>query len=287
MIRSMTSYVSQDLKSIWGHATWEVRTLNQRYLDIYIRIPEDFRILESKIRQYIRNNLHRGKIECYLTYNPNFHKENNFFINNILINNILQIYNNIKLNHRTINLNFFDLLKWPGIVEKKQDNLDTIKTEIYNIFKQVITKIINVRTNEGIFLKKLIKQRLSLIKKEIIKIRIQIPIISKSYKEKIIFTLQEFNIKIDDYRFSQEILLLIQKSDITEELDRIEIHIIETLNTLNQSEPIGRRLDFIMQELNRETNTIASKSTNAQITISTIEIKVLIEQMREQIQNIE
>ncbi|HMI76960.1 MAG TPA: YicC/YloC family endoribonuclease [Buchnera sp. (in: enterobacteria)] len=287
MILSMTGYTSQDFQGIWGNATWEIRTLNQRYLEIYIRMPEAFRMLESKIRQYIKNTLNRGKIECYLKFNPINCRENNFLINTFIINHLLKTYKKMKLKNYKIKINFFDLLKWPGVIEQKKNNLEIIKIEIFNAFKKSIKKIINVRTDEGLLLKNLIKTRLLSIQDEIIKIRIQIPTVLKLYKEKLIIKLKELDIKIDDYRLEQEMLLLIQKSDITEELDRIDVHIHETVAVLNQLEPIGRRLDFMMQELNREINTIASKSTNSHITTAAIEIKVLIEQMREQIQNIE
>ncbi|CAL4318037.1 YicC/YloC family endoribonuclease [Buchnera aphidicola] len=289
MIRSMTGYARTELKKNWGKAIWEIRSVNQRYLEIHIRMSEEFRELEFAVRQYIRSNLDRGKIECYLKFEGGYKKEEKIILNKNLIKKILNTIQWLKLHINEGNINFLDILKWPGVIEIKRDNLDEIKTEIFSSLKFTIKKLIEVRVHEGILLKKIIKERLDLIKYEIKKIKIQLPKVLKLYKEKLFLKLKESQIFIDKTRFEQEVLLLIQKIDISEELDRIIIHITETNSIINNTEyePMGRRLDFIMQELNRETNTLASKSINSYITAATIEIKVLIEQIREQIQNIE
>ncbi|CAL4042045.1 YicC/YloC family endoribonuclease [Buchnera aphidicola] len=289
MIRSMTGYARIELKKNWGKAIWEIRSVNQRYLEIHIRMSEEFRELEFAVRQYIRSNLDRGKIECYLKFEGSYKKEEKIILNKNLIKKILNTIKWIKLHINEGNINFLDILKWPGVIEIKRDNFDDIKTEIFTSLKVSIKKLIEVRMHEGIFLKKIIEERLKLINNEIKKIKIQLPKVLMLYKEKLFLKLKESQIIIDKTRFEQEVLLLIQKIDISEELDRIKIHITDTNSIINniKYEPMGRRLDFIMQELNRETNTLASKSINSHITAATIEIKVLIEQMREQIQNIE
>lgn len=289
MIQSMTGYARTELKGNWGKASWEIRTVNQRYLEINVRMSEEFRELDFFVRQYIRNNIDRGKIECSLRFEANQKKEAKIILNKKLINGILRATQWIKLDMRTCYINFIDLLKWPGVIEIEKENLDGIKTDIITLLKSTVKKLILVRKNEGMFLKKIIESRLDLIKIEINKIKKILPEILNLYKEKLFLKCKELQITIDKIRLEQEMLLLIQKIDINEELDRIHIHILETKSVINKIKykPVGRRLDFIMQELNRETNTIASKSINSYITTATIEIKVLIEQMREQIQNIE
>ncbi|WP_343192195.1 YicC/YloC family endoribonuclease [Buchnera aphidicola (Formosaphis micheliae)] len=285
----MTGYARTELKGNWGKASWEIRTVNQRYLEINVRMSEEFRELDFFVRQYIRNNIDRGKIECSLRFEANQKKEAKIILNKKLINGILRATQWIKLDMRTCYINFIDLLKWPGVIEIEKENLDGIKTDIITLLKSTVKKLILVRKNEGMFLKKIIESRLDLIKIEINKIKKILPEILNLYKEKLFLKCKELQITIDKIRLEQEMLLLIQKIDINEELDRIHIHILETKSVINKIKykPVGRRLDFIMQELNRETNTIASKSINSYITTATIEIKVLIEQMREQIQNIE
>ena len=289
MICSMTGYARIELKKNWGKAILEIRSVNQRYLEINIRMPEEFRELEFVIRRHIRSNLNRGKIECCLKFEDNYNTEEKIILNKYLIRKILNTIQWMKVHINEGNVNFLDILKWPGVIEVKRDNFDNIKKEIVILLKSTIKKLIEVRMHEGIILKKIIERRLILIKNEIKKIKIKLPTVLILYREKLFFKLKESQIIIDKTRFEQEVLLLIQKIDISEELDRIEIHIKDTNTIINNtnSEPIGRRLDFIMQELNRETNTLASKSINSYITAATIEIKVLIEQIREQIQNIE
>lgn len=289
MIYSMTGYARIELKRNWGKAIWEIRSVNQRYLEINIRMSEEFRELEFAIRRYIRSNLNRGKIECYLKFEDNYNTEEKIVLNKNLIKKILKTIQWIKMHINEGNINFFDILKWPGVIEIKRDNFDNIKKEIVTLLKSTVKKLIEVRMHEGMVLKNIIEKRLKLIKNEIEKIKIKLPTVLMPYKEKLFLKLKESQIVIDKTRFEQEVLLLIQKIDVSEELDRIEIHITDTNTIINNvhSESIGRRLDFIMQELNRETNTLASKSINSYITAATIEIKVLIEQMREQIQNIE
>ncbi|EOS4663098.1 YicC/YloC family endoribonuclease [Escherichia coli] len=205
MIRSMTAYARREIKGEWGSATWEMRSVNQRYLETYFRLPEQFRSLEPVVRERIRSRLTRGKVECTLRYEPDVSAQGELILNEKLAKQLVTAANWVKMQSDEGEINPVDILRWPGVMAAQE----------------------------------------------------------------------------------QELVLLAQRIDVAEELDRLEAHVKETYNILKKKEAVGRRLDFMMQEFNRESNTLASKSINAEVTNSAIELKVLIEQMREQIQNIE
>ncbi|WMY96645.1 MAG: YicC/YloC family endoribonuclease [Arsenophonus sp.] len=287
MIRSMTAFVRLDVKNKWGHAIWELRSLNQRYLEICIFLPEFLQNLEPLIRNRLRERLTRGKIECKLYFEVNVDKKNEFMLNVKLIKELINIVNKIKKYVDIGNINPLEILRWPGIIVKKTQNLDVLSSYLLEDLESVLDNLIYNRESEGKKLKEFLEKRLHFIFKEIKKIRSHMPEILKLHKQRLLNKLKEANIQIDDNRLVQEIIILAQRIDIDEELDRIEAHIIETGNILNKHKIVGRRLDFIMQEFNREINTLAGKSINSEVTNSAIELKVLVEQMREQIQNIE
>ncbi|WP_348666493.1 YicC/YloC family endoribonuclease [Arsenophonus symbiont of Ornithomya chloropus] len=288
MIRSMTAFVRLDVKNEWGHAVWEIRSLNQRYLEICVFLPEIFQNLEPFIRDRLRARLTRGKVECKLYFKLNINnKQNEFTLNMKLTKKIINIVNRIKKYADIGNINPLDILRWPGIIVTQTENLDVISSHLLTKLECALDNLIDNRENEGKKLKALIEKRLHSVYQEIKKIRLWMPEILKLQKKRLLNKLKEAEIQIDDNRLAQEIIILAQRIDIDEELDRIEAHVIETCNILNKHKIVGRRLDFIMQEFNREVNTLAGKSINYAVTNSAIELKVLVEQMREQIQNIE
>lgn len=288
MIRSMTAYARKELNASWGHAAWELRSVNQRYLETYIRLPEQLRSLEPIIREKLRNRLTRGKVECNLRFEldlANQHQE--LFLNKDLAKQLLNAANWIRNESTTGEINIVDVLKWPGVMSAKEQDLDVITQELLTTLEAAIDEFITVREREGNALQALIVQRLEGITNEIGKIRNWMPEILRWQKDKLKTKLDEAGIDLDQNRLEQELILLAQKIDVAEELDRLATHVKETYTILKKNEAVGRRLDFMMQEFNRESNTIASKSINADVTAAAIELKVLIEQMREQIQNIE
>ncbi|AKC32333.1 YicC/YloC family endoribonuclease [Candidatus Pantoea carbekii] len=287
MVSSMTSYALHEIKGIWGTATWELRSVNQRYLEISIRLPEQFRHLEPIIRDRIRNRLVRGKIECTLRFDTYPIARYQLKLNEPLANQLLEATKWLQMRSKDGIVNLLDILRWPDVMSAQKHNIDNINTELITTFDNVLTDYITARKNEGAELKILIKKRLETIRQEVKKIRKQMPEILKSQYERLCSKLEEVKMQLDTHRLEQEIVMLAQRIDLTEELDRIDIHVKETFKILEKKEAIGRRLDFIMQEFSRESNTLASKSNNVDVTSSAIEIKVLIEQMREQIQNIE
>lgn len=288
MISSMTAYARKEINQSWGTASWELRSVNQRYLETYIRMPEQFRSLEPIIRERLRGRLTRGKIECNLRFEldpASQHQE--LSLNEDLAKQVLSAVNWIKTEYKSGDVNPIDVLRWPGVLSAKEQNLDTISQEILASLDEAINELIAVREREGQVLRDLIIQRLDSITTEVEKIRQWMPQILEWQKERLQNKLAEANIELDKSRLEQEIVLMAQRIDVAEELDRLMTHVKETYAILKKNEAVGRRLDFMMQEFNRESNTIASKSINADVTASAIELKVLIEQIREQVQNIE
>ena len=288
MISSMTAYARKEINQSWGTASWELRSVNQRYLETYIRMPEQFRSLEPIIRERLRGRLTRGKIECNLRFEldpASQHQE--LSLNEDLARQVLSAVNWIKTEYKSGDVNPIDVLRWPGVLSAKEQNLDSISQEILALLDEAINELIAVREREGQVLRDLIIQRLDSITTEVEKIRQWMPQILEWQKERLQNKLAEANIEFDKSRLEQEIVLMAQRIDVAEELDRLMTHVKETYAILKKNEAVGRRLDFMMQEFNRESNTIASKSINADVTASAIELKVLIEQIREQVQNIE
>ena len=276
MIRSMTAYARREIKGEWGSATWEMRSVNQRYLETYFRLPEQFRSLEPVVRERIRSRLTRGKVECTLRYEPDVSAQGELILNEKLAKQLVTAANWVKMQSDEGEINPVDILRWPGVM-----------AEILAALDGTLDDFIIARETEGQALKVLIEQRLEGVTAEVVKVRAHMPEILQWQRERLVAKLEDAQVQLENNRLEQELVLLAQRIDVAEELDRLEAHVKETYNILKKKEAVGRRLDFMMQEFNRESNTLASKSINAEVTNSAIELKVLIEQMREQIQNIE
>lgn len=287
MIRSMTAYARHETKGEWGSATWELRSVNQRYLETYIRLPEQFRSLEPVIRERLRTRLTRGKIECNLRFDLDPSAQTEVMLNKELASQLVQAANWVKMQSDEGEINPVDILRWPGVMSAKSQDLDAISTELMASLETALTDFIDAREREGAALKSLIEQRLEGVSAEVQKVRTRMPEVLVWQRERLLGKLEEAQVQLDNNRLEQELVMLAQRIDVAEELDRLEAHVKETYAILKKPEAVGRRLDFMMQEFNRESNTLASKSINSEITASAIELKVLIEQMREQIQNIE
>lgn len=287
MIRSMTAYARREIKGEWGSASWELRSVNQRYLETYIRMPEQFRSLEPVARERIRARLTRGKIECNLRFEPDSSAQTSLLLNEKLAKQLVEAAQWVKMQSDEGEINPVDILRWPGVMSAQEQDLDAITAEIIMALDGALDDFIIARETEGQALKTLIEQRLAGVSTEVAKVRTHMPAVLNWQRERLMAKLEEADIQLENSRLEQELLLMAQRIDVAEELDRLEAHIKETYNILKKKEAVGRRLDFMMQEFNRESNTLASKSINSEITNSAIELKVLIEQMREQIQNIE
>jgi uncharacterized protein (TIGR00255 family) len=283
----MTAFSRHEIKGEWGNAVWEIRSVNQRFLETYFRLPEQFRSLEAVLRERFRKQLNRGKVECNLRFNANPAANSKVSLNTNLATEIANHANTISELTKNAVINPIDILKWPGVMETEESNMDAIQTDILAGFDIALSDFIKARADEGTNLVEMIKQRLTGISAEAEKVKTHMPVVIQWQRDRIQEKFADAGIEPDSTRVEQELVLLAQKMDVEEELDRLGSHVKETLKILKKGGPQGRRLDFMMQEFNREANTLGSKSINSEITASAVELKVLIEQMREQIQNIE
>ncbi|CAM3961395.1 MULTISPECIES: YicC/YloC family endoribonuclease [Rahnella] len=287
MIRSMTAYARREIKGNWGSAAWELRSVNQRYLETYIRLPEQFRSLEPVVRERIRARLTRGKVECNLRFDLDPSAQSTLQLNEKLAKQLVEAAQWVKMQSDEGEINPLEVLRWPGVMLAEEQDLDAISTELLLALETALDDFISARESEGAALKTMIEQRLDGVSAEVVKVRAQMPNILQWQRERLVSKLEDAQVQLENTRLEQELVLMAQRVDVAEELDRLEAHVKETHKIMKKEEAVGRRLDFMMQEFNRESNTLASKSINADVTTSAIELKVLIEQMREQIQNIE
>ncbi|KEZ23844.1 YicC/YloC family endoribonuclease [Glaesserella parasuis] len=287
MIYSMTAFAHLELKKEWGNAVWEIRSVNQRFLETYFRLPEAFRNLEMTLRERLRTTLTRGKVECSLRIELNANQNNGLTLNQEYAKQVISSLQWLKETAQEGEINLVDILRFPGVVDNQNQDLDQISQDLLDGFEQILTEFIAMRGREGANLQALIQQRLDAIATEATKVQAQMPSVLQWQKDRLQQRFDELNLQLDPQRLEQEMVLLAQKVDVAEELDRLQLHVKETTSILKKGGAVGRKLDFMMQELNREANTLASKSINADVTNSAVELKVLIEQMREQIQNLE
>jgi len=283
----MTAFSRVEVKGDWGNAIWEIRSVNQRFLETYFRLPEQFRGMEPLLRERFRKQLNRGKVECNLRFNANPASKSEVSINEKLALQLIQHAN--WVNEQTLNsqVNPLEVMRWPGVMEAAEADISAIQTELLAGFDVALKDFIAARASEGENLKAMIEHRLEAITLEAEKVQAFMPEVIEWQRKRITDKFTDANIDLDSTRVEQELVLLAQKMDVAEELDRLNSHVSETNKILKKGGAQGRRLDFMMQEFNREANTLGSKSINTDITASAVELKVLIEQMREQIQNIE
>ena len=288
MVYSMTAFSRQQLEHEWGSLTWEIRSVNHRYLEPSVRLPENFRSLENPIRRQLRDKLYRGKIECLLRFRTVEANQIDWQLNLDLISQLtkanLEINSNIGGDYK---LSSLDILKWPGVISDQPIDEEIFNKEAMGLFEKALDDLMVVREREGASLRDAILKRIASIQRIIDSIQAKMPSIILKQKENLLNKLEDIKAEFEPTRLEQEITLLAQKADVDEELDRLNSHLQEAKRVLDSSGQIGRRLDFLMQELNREANTLSSKSIVVETTQSAVELKVLIEQMREQIQNIE
>ncbi|WGE78557.1 YicC/YloC family endoribonuclease [Actinobacillus equuli] len=287
MIYSMTAFAHLEIKKEWGNAVWEIRSVNQRFLETYFRLPEQFRNLEMTLRERLRASLTRGKVECSLRIELSNNQNSELALNKEYAEKVISSLQTLRGITGEGEINLVDILRYPGVVDAQTQDLDQIGQDLLAGFEQILVDFIAMRGREGANLQALIQQRLDTIAEIATKVQAQMPEILQWQKDKLQQRFDELNLQLDPQRLEQEMVLTAQRVDVAEELDRLQLHVKETTNVLKKGGAVGRKLDFMMQELNRESNTLASKSINADVTNSAVELKVLIEQMREQIQNLE
>lgn len=287
-MHSMTAYASLQ-KQINGILfCWEIRSVNHRYLDVSFRLPELYRFLETELRASLRDKIYRGKLDCQLKCQNADSGNQTMMINKNLTQELIGISHEMVESFDLANdMSVTEVLRWPGVIQSIQQNTEELGAHVLQIFGETIDKLTEVRAKEGASLKEQIKLRLHAMTRELASCQSLVTSLASQTKEKLQARIQSLAIEIPDSRLDQEIALILTRLDVSEELDRLQIHLDEVNRILNCDKVAGRRLDFLMQELNREANTLSSKSDSAELTRCAVEMKVLIEQMREQIQNIE
>jgi uncharacterized protein (TIGR00255 family) len=284
----MTSFARESTTTDRGVLTIELRSVNHRYLDCYFKLPDALRSLESKLRELVGKSLARGKLDCLFRLQANPSRGSDLTVNTQRLDQLLAATTLVggRLGQAGP-LDPLEVLKFPGICEAPEESDEELQKEARALFELALKTLRKNRKREGAKLADLILGRLDQVEKEVITTRGQLPALRQQQRERITSRIEELGIELDHNRLEQELVHLAQKADVDEELDRLDAHVGEVRRTLEKGGPCGRRLDFLMQELNREANTLSSKSTSSGTTQSAVELKVLIEQMREQIQNIE
>ena len=288
MTNSMTAFSRSSDEQPWGSLVWELRSVNHRYLDVLIKLPEELRSIENDVRKHLTRRIKRGKVECNLRYKPAQSQQTELQVNEAYADEVLKACQAIsKKLHQPSELNVLDVLKWPGVLNAPEMDLKPVVDTAMILFDDALNNLVDSRQSEGQRLQLMIEERCKAMQKIVSSERQRRPQILQQTREKLQKKISELEVNYDKDRFEQELAYIAQKMDVDEELDRLDSHFSEIENILKSHEPVGRRLDFIMQEFNREANTLGSKSTDIQTTQASVELKVLIEQMREQIQNIE
>ena len=288
MARSMTAFARQEQVKDWGTLTLELRSVNHRYLDVSLRMPEDFRNLEPKIREKISTRLARGKVDVGLRFSRTETSGGEIIIDKDLVEQISAASR--EIDHILYNpeaVSSLDILRWPGVIKSPELDSAELSTVLFELLDTTLDDLLEGRTREGEKLIELIQQRCQSISDVIVNVKKRLPEIMQIWREKLLKRMQDASVEVDENRVEQELVIIAQKTDVDEELDRLVTHVAEVERVLKDQKPLGRRLDFLMQELNREANTLGSKSIDTETTKASVDLKVLIEQMREQIQNIE
>jgi uncharacterized protein (TIGR00255 family) len=284
----MTGFARTDGQASWGDVSCEIRSVNHRYLEPSIRLPESLRSLEPIVREQLRKQLQRGKVDVSFHVSLNKDAPEAMSINTDVLKTLLSAAEQIKqLHNDTAPIDAVRLLQFPGVIQQATIDADLIQALAKSLLEQALESLLKHRAREGQELQNLIDARLNEISVLVVQVRKKMPAILAAQKDKLKLRLDELKTELDANRLEQEMTILANKADVAEELDRLDTHLIEVRHILGQQGAIGRRLDFMMQELNREANTLSSKSLTSDTTQIAVSLKVLIEQMREQIQNIE
>lgn len=288
MIQSMTAFARVQKQIDAGNLCWEIRSVNHRYLDVSFRLPEPLRFIETQLRTLLRDKVSRGKLECQLKYQDSSSDNQSMLINTGMVNALVNLSHQLSTSHHVANdLSVSHILSWPGVVQVSTPDVEALAHNALSLFTDAIEQLLQVRATEGKALKTHVDGRLDDLANEVARSRSIVSTQAEQIKDRLLTRLHSLQIEVPEPRVEQEIALIIARLDVSEELDRLQTHINEVSRTLKCDKIAGRRLDFLMQELNREANTLGSKSDSVELTQSSVEMKVLIEQMREQIQNIE
>ncbi len=288
MLNSMTGFARQAAECPLGTLTWELRTVNHRYLDVQFRLPEELRPSETDLRQQVSACLKRGKIECLLHFRRAISDSAELKINHELVQQLKEKLDEVsEILHESRAVDPVDVLRWPGVVSDTEIDAGPLYEEARRLLDETLAALGKMRASEGERIAKMIDSRCADIITISASVRARMPDVLAAVRTRQQERIDKLDIEADPTRLETELALIAQKLDVDEELDRLDSHISEIRSAMASSKPVGRRLDFLMQELNREANTLGSKSADTETTKAAVELKVLIEQMREQIQNVE
>jgi len=288
MIRSMTGYARVDTQGPWGRLSWEIRGVNHRYLDLQFKLPDDVRPLENEFRAQASTHLARGKVECGLRYQPAGSGMGQIEIDLDRLAALKSALDLISQQLTAVALpDALKVLSYPGVTRDLPADASALNRAVRDLFDRALAEFTDMRSREGERLAQLLTDRCALIDDLIAKVRARYAVVRAQWWDRLRSKAADLNVELDPGRFEQELVVALQRLDVDEELSRLLSHLVEVRAALTRSEPVGRRLDFLMQELNREANTLSSKSQDAEMTQHAVEMKVLIEQMREQVQNLE
>lgn len=288
VLKSMTAFARQESHGDWGELVWELRTVNHRYLDVSLRLPEELRGLEAEVRKRASGVIRRGKLDCTLHYRTRHGTATGLEVNRDLVRALVAASDEVGvLMGASATPTPLDVLAWPGVVCAPTVDKSELSRHALETLEMALASLLETRQREGVRLQALLQERLDAIGPLVGRVRRRMPGILAAQRQRMHDRLGELRDSLDPSRLEQEMVMLTQRLDVEEELDRLLGHVEEMGQVLARDEAVGRRLDFLMQEFNREANTLGSKSQDAEVTRVAVELKVLIEQMREQIQNVE
>ena len=288
MVASMTAFSRQSSQGNWGEFTWELRSVNHRYLEISIRLPESLRSLEPMVREALSKKLHRGKVDASLRYALTAEvSPPSLNLNESVVKQLADAGATVRKHFPDAQTDLLALLAWPGVLEPSTIAQETLSQAALRLLVSTLEDLVAMRQREGLQIKTFIQQRLSAILAAIAQVEASLPQLLAAEKERIALKIAELNLESSGQRLEQEMALLLQKTDIAEEIQRLNSHCQAMTAALSQAGAVGRRLDFLSQELHREANTLSSKALAVSLTHASVEMRVFIEQIREQVQNIE
>ena len=283
----MTGFARREVSGPWGTLVCEIRSVNHRFLEAGFRLPDELRQTESELRQRLAKEVKRGKVDCSMSYRRLQGADSALEVDAQALERLTARVRDVAKLLPDHTVNVLDILRWPGILRDDTNVGDDLLVTARTLFDETVEDLVGARAREGLRLRELLEQRCAALETLVAQVRRRLPEVQARIRAKLHERLAELQANIDRDRLEQELALMLQRLDVDEELDRLSGHIVEIRRIINGNEAAGRRLDFLMQELNREANTLSSKSQDLETTRSAVDMKVIIEQMREQVQNVE
>ena len=287
MLRSMTAFASAEADSGHGTLAIELRSVNHRYLELGLRLPDELRSLEPIVRERVAAKLSRGKVDMGLRYKPAVADAAGLAVDDALVGRLADTAQALAARFPQFNVEFTSLLAWPGVLLDRDTDLDELRSAALDVLDKALAEMVDSRGREGERLGGFMRERLDAIERIVAEVRTHLPDVRAAMRARFDARIADLKQPLEPGRIEQEVVLQLQRIDVDEELDRLTAHIAEARRVLKLQEAVGRRLDFLMQEFNREANTLGSKAADPRTTNAAVELKVLIEQMREQVQNLE